>query len=134
VSPRTHLLVSRRRADPRARRYYNIPANISTVVDLLEAKHISWAAYAESMPTDASDAFYADSKNYLDPSAPDYSYYVRKHNPLVIYDSVGKNASRMPFIRNFNDFANDMANATLPQWMFVTPNMVRSARSRWTAC
>ncbi|KAJ7921779.1 hypothetical protein B0H13DRAFT_1866384 [Mycena leptocephala] len=27
-------------------------------------------------------------------------------------------------IRMFNDFANDVVNGTLPQWVFVTPNMM----------
>lgn len=31
---------------------YHIPSNISTVIDLLEDKKISWATYQESMPTD----------------------------------------------------------------------------------
>jgi phospholipase C len=113
--------------------YYNIPSNISTVVDLLEAKNISWAEYQENMPTEASPVYSYASTNYLNASAPNYSYYQRKHNPLVIYDSVGKNASRMPFIRNFNDFANDLSNATLPQWMFVTPNMVRGPDLAWSS-
>ena len=33
--------------------YYHIPENISTVVDLLDEKGISWATYQENMPTDA---------------------------------------------------------------------------------
>ncbi|KAJ6477814.1 hypothetical protein C8R47DRAFT_1051421 [Mycena vitilis] len=31
---------------------YHVPANISTVVDLLEDKGVSWATYQESMPED----------------------------------------------------------------------------------
>ncbi|KAJ7928165.1 hypothetical protein B0H13DRAFT_1597788, partial [Mycena leptocephala] len=31
---------------------YNIPSNISTVVDLLEDKHVSWATHQENMPAD----------------------------------------------------------------------------------
>ncbi|KAI5987228.1 phosphoesterase family-domain-containing protein [Pisolithus albus] len=85
-----------------------IPANVSTVVDLLEAKGISWAEYQENMPTDGylGDGF----------TNPDnYTYYRRKHNPLVSYDSVNQNPTRLDRIRNFNDFAYD--------WFFVTPNM-----------
>ena len=33
--------------------YYHIPSNISTIVDLLEAKNISWATYQENMPRTA---------------------------------------------------------------------------------
>ena len=31
--------------------------SISTIVDLLEAKNISWASYQESMPTDGFQGF-----------------------------------------------------------------------------
>jgi hypothetical protein len=31
---------------------YHIPSNISTVVDLLEDKGITWATYQENMPAD----------------------------------------------------------------------------------
>jgi hypothetical protein len=31
---------------------YHVPSNISCVVDILEDKHVSWATYQESLPTD----------------------------------------------------------------------------------
>ncbi|KAF8446354.1 phosphoesterase family-domain-containing protein [Boletus edulis BED1] len=93
-----------------------IPTNISTVVDLLEQKSISWGEYQENMPSDGYGGFnYTNSNNY--------TYYVRKHNPLVIYNSVGLNSTRAARIRNFNDFAVDLGNNTIPQWVFVTPNL-----------
>ncbi|KAH9991860.1 phosphoesterase family-domain-containing protein [Russula vinacea] len=103
---------------------YNIPPNISTVVDLLEAKNISWASYQENIPFDGYEGFNYTSKNYVNTSAPDYVYYVRKHNPTIIYDSVASVPSRLARHRNFNDFAADVNASALPQWMFVTPNMV----------
>jgi Phosphoesterase family len=50
--------------------------------------------------------------------------YVRKHDPLIIYDSITSVPSRRARIRNFNDFAVDVNNSALPQWVFVTPNML----------
>jgi hypothetical protein len=79
-----------------------IPNNMSTVVDLLDEKDISWAMYQENMPTDDYAGF-----NFTNPDG--YTYYVRKHNPLVIYDSVALNSTRGPRIRNFNDFAVDVS-------------------------
>ena len=64
------------------------------------------------------------SVNYLNTSAPPYTFWVRKHDPLIIYDSIAENATRRANIRNFNDFAVDVNASALPQWMFVTPNMV----------
>ncbi|KAJ7155105.1 phosphoesterase family-domain-containing protein [Mycena filopes] len=107
---------------------YHIPANISCVVDLLEDKNISWATYQENMPT---DGFYGSSysaPDYISPSSGRlYPYYLRKHNPLIIYDAVSQSPRRTTRIRTFNDFANDVVNGTLPQWVFVTPNMVNDA-------
>jgi hypothetical protein len=128
---------------------YHIPSNISTVVDLLEDKHVSWATYQENMPTDGFSGFecvptylYQPSMllppdassltraysylapNYISPTSTPYPYYVRKHNPLIIYDAVSQDPQRVKRIRTFNDFANDVVNGTLPQWVFVTPNMV----------
>ncbi|KAF9234977.1 phosphoesterase family-domain-containing protein [Melanogaster broomeanus] len=98
----------------------NVPNNISTVVDLLEEKGVSWSSYQENMPTDGYAGF-----NYTNPD--NYTYYVRKHNPLVIFDSVGLNTTRAARIRNFNDFAVDVNNNSLSQWIFVTPNLRNDA-------
>ncbi|KAG6375775.1 phosphoesterase family-domain-containing protein [Boletus reticuloceps] len=94
-----------------------IPSNVSTIVDLLELKGISWSSYLENMPTDGYQGY-----SYTNPDG--YTYYVRKHNPLVVYDSVGMNATRGARLRNFNDFAVDVDNDALPQWIFITPNLL----------
>ncbi|KAJ7065136.1 phosphoesterase family-domain-containing protein [Mycena belliarum] len=106
---------------------YHIPSNISTVIDLLEAKCVTWATYQENMPEDGYYGFTYTAENYGNSSAAPYTYYVRKHNPLIIYDSVSQDAARVKNIRTFNDFANDAVNGTLPQWIFVTPNMINDA-------
>ncbi|KAF9243721.1 phosphoesterase family-domain-containing protein [Melanogaster broomeanus] len=81
----------------------DVPTNISTIVDLLEKRGVSWSSYQENMPTDGYTGF-----SFANPDG--YTYYVRKHNPLVIYDSIGLNTTRAKRIRNFNDFAVDVSN------------------------
>lgn len=49
--------------------------------------------------------------------------YVRKHNPLIRYESVYNNDTRLSLIKNFTSFRADLAAQTLPQWSFITPNM-----------
>ncbi|KAG6834519.1 hypothetical protein C0991_004742 [Blastosporella zonata] len=49
--------------------------------------------------------------------------YMRKHNPLVIYDSVNTVPERLAKIKNFTLFEEDLAAKALPQWFFMTPNM-----------
>ncbi|KAI0032173.1 phosphoesterase family-domain-containing protein, partial [Vararia minispora EC-137] len=104
-----------------------VPAAIPTVVDLLEREGIGWAAYQENMPTDGYTGFSFASTNYLDGSRPAYTYYARKHNPTISYESVARVPSRAVRHRNFNDFAADVNASALPQWVFVTPNLVNDA-------
>jgi len=39
------------------------------------------------------------------------------------YDSVTSNTERLAKCKNFTMFYSDLENDTLPQWMFITPNM-----------
>ncbi|KAI0657500.1 phosphoesterase family-domain-containing protein [Cubamyces menziesii] len=103
--------------------FYHIPQNVSTIVDLLEAKNISWGSYQENMPSDGFTGFNFTQKNYLT-NQGEYTYYVRKHNGLIVFDSVANVTSRALRIRNFNDFANDLKANDIPQWNFITPNLV----------
>lgn len=112
---------------------HRIPANISSVVDLLEEKGISWGEYQEDMPVTGFQGF-----EQLAPSGA--NDYVRKHkcvmklwfmeaitnslfSPLIIFDSVANLSSRADQIKNFTLFEQDLAKDDLPQWMFITPNM-----------
>jgi len=97
-----------------------IPANVSTVVDLLESKGITWAEYQEGMPSTGFTGF-----DFNDPDGA--NKYVRKHNPLIIYNSVADIPARTANIKNFTLFEQDLNNNDLPQWMFITPNMTNDA-------
>jgi acid phosphatase len=96
--------------------FLRIPDDVSSVVDLLDTKGISWGEYQEDEPYPGYQGF-----NYSKTSAADY---VRKHNPLILYDSVTKNDTRLNLIKGFDDFKNDVSKKTLPQWSFLTPNML----------
>lgn len=78
------------------------------------------------MPVDGYSGFNFTQKDYHDDEG-NYTYYVRKHNPLIIFDSVAGVESRANQNRNFNDFAADVNASALPQWVFVTPNLVNDA-------
>ncbi|KAF2643485.1 hypothetical protein P280DRAFT_467508 [Massarina eburnea CBS 473.64] len=95
----------------------NVPSNVSTVVDLLEAKGISWGEYQEDMPYTGFEGFeYRNQKTGA-------NAYVRKHNPAVLYDSVADSTDRLSRTKNLTEFQKDLEADTLPQWMFITPNM-----------
>lgn len=125
--------------------FYHLPTNVTTLFDLMDAgdssgKPISYACYQENMPYSGFTAFNYTQKNYISPSSADYVYYVRKHNPCAISDYVSSNKTRAQLTnRNFNDLAVDVGNNTLPEWMFITPNLVNDGHdttaaffSNWT--
>ena len=87
------------------------------MVDLLDLKGISWAEYQEDIPYPGFQGFnYSNQKTFAND-------YVRKHNPLISFDSVTQNATRLELIKGFTALGEDLANQRLPQWAFITPNM-----------
>ncbi|KAK0614916.1 phosphoesterase family-domain-containing protein [Bombardia bombarda] len=96
--------------------FQRISSSTKTVVDLLDTAGISWGIYQEHSPY---TGFQANWKNQVS-GADDY---VRKHNPLISYDSVTSDINRLAKSKNFTQFDKDLAANKLPQWMFITPNM-----------
>ncbi|EFX06642.1 acid phosphatase phoa [Grosmannia clavigera kw1407] len=94
-----------------------VDQNITTLMDLLDDRGISWGEYQEDQPYAGFEGFgYVNQKT----GANDY---VRKHNPAVLYDSVTRFPERAAQIKNLTAFYDDLEDGTLPQWMFITPNM-----------
>lgn len=99
-------------------RFIALPSNISTVVDLLETKDVTWGEYQENLPYTGFQGFnYSNQTNFQ-------NNYVRKHNPLILYDSVAQNQTRLGNIKNFTMFQEDLDKKTLPQFIHITPNML----------
>ncbi|KGQ04061.1 putative acid phosphatase [Beauveria bassiana D1-5] len=104
-------------------RVIDSPAEVATVIDLLESKDISWAHYQEDMPyTGFEGGSYKNSRGRND--------YVRKHNPGIMHKSVTDSYERLGRIKNMShidtsrsEFHKDLKKNALPQWMFITPNM-----------
>jgi phospholipase C len=109
--------------------FKRIDANVSTLVDLLEDKGISWSTYQEDMPYSGFEGKgYVNQKN----KANDY---VRKHHPTIIFDA-NTTPERLANQKNISMtnkdasmFHKDLAEGKLPQWMFITPNMVRGSQT-----
>jgi acid phosphatase len=97
--------------------FIQVDKNVSTVIDLLEDKGISWGHYQEDQPFSGFEGFawvnHANGKND----------YVRKHNPAVNFNSNAGRLDRLSVIKNLTMFYKDLESRKLPQWMFVTPNM-----------
>jgi len=89
---------------------YNIDAQ--NLVDLLEAKNISWKSYQEDYPGDC----------YADDTIPS-RLYKRKHNPFISFDNIRNDPERCAKIVNSDELAVDIEKGTVPQYSFYTPNM-----------
>ncbi|XRM40826.1 hypothetical protein ABZX51_004134 [Aspergillus tubingensis] len=101
--------------------FHDIPSNVSTLADLLNPKGISWAHYQEHLPYPGFQGYnYSNQKT----GANDY---MRKHDPLVMFDKISSNDTALRLIKNFTSFEEDMKNKVLPQWAFITPNMTNDA-------
>lgn len=98
--------------------YYNIPANVSSIFDLLEKKGLSWKMYQENIPSIGNTDYRVGT-------------YVRKHNPAASFDSIGLNKTRLQnivdgkkgeIINLYSFIIGDQLNkdieaGTLPNWM-----------------
>ena len=91
--------------------HLDIPATVATVVDLLDDAGISWGEYQEDMPY---TGFTGDS--WVNPETQ-ANMYVRKHNPLVIFDSVRLRPERLQLLKNTTVFDSDLQGEQLPQWV-----------------
>ncbi|KAI1506223.1 phosphoesterase family-domain-containing protein [Biscogniauxia marginata] len=93
-----------------------IPSNVSTVVDLLATRRISWKGYFEGIP---GPGYMAEGSVSSDGTWD----YVRKHNPFVSYDSINLDGARLANLVSFDDFKRDLAARTVPQFVMMSPDM-----------
>ena len=87
----------------------------SNLVDLLEARHVSWKAYQEDYPGNCFAGSVATGK--------DGGLYARKHNPFISFDDIRNDPARCANIVDARELDADIANGQLPQFSFYTPNM-----------
>ena len=87
------------------------PATTKSLVSLIQDKGLTWKAYMESMP---SPCYNADT----------YPYDV-SHDPFVYYNSITINASYgASHVVDFNEFRSDISSNTLPNFVWITPNVL----------
>jgi hypothetical protein len=87
------------------------------LVDQLEARHVSWDAYMDTLPANKLDRF--------GPTLADgtvVQLYAKKHNPFVLFDDVASNPARMSHVRDYGQLASDLNTGRAPQFVWITPN------------
>ncbi|NYG08667.1 hypothetical protein BJ986_003154 [Phycicoccus badiiscoriae] len=89
------------------------------IVDQLEAKHRSWKAYMQSMPTAGFQGEYAPVVN-----GTTVKLYAQKHNPFMYFSDINSPGNPrlskiVPFEHNFNA---DLASGHVPNFVWVSPD------------
>ncbi|KAG7291377.1 hypothetical protein NEMBOFW57_001395 [Staphylotrichum longicolle] len=100
--------------------FRRIGSSTKSIVDLLEAKGVSWSVYGEDQPYSGFEGNWVNQKTGK-------ADYVRKHNPVMSFDSVTSDVNRLAKCKNLTMFDKELAANKLPQWMFITPNMTNDA-------
>jgi hypothetical protein len=87
----------------------------TNLVDQLEARHKSWAAYMEAMPADNKTTdYWPDSSNKL---------YASKHNPFALFNDIRNDPARMANVKTYDALAGDLAQSnTTPDFAFIVPD------------
>lgn len=85
------------------------------IVDLLEAKNISWKTYQEQYPGGCNKQM-------------DIGDYARKHNPFMSYNNIQKDKNRCAHIVNSQELDKDIQKDQVPQYVFYTPNVSKHPR------
>ena len=84
--------------------------NVKNVPDEVFESGRTWKAYFESMPAPCTTT--------------DSGLYVQKHNPFVHYQDIVGNATRCRnHVLPLSVFSTDLANNTLPSYVWITPNL-----------
>jgi hypothetical protein len=70
---------------------------------------LGWKAYQEDLPSPGYTGYTAHNGSY-----------VRKHDPAIIFDSIGLNATRAANVVPATELASDIAAGLVPEWVFYT--------------
>ncbi len=104
--------------------------NVSTIVNQLEGKGLTWKGYMEDMGNDAyresatcgqPARYFADSTQ----KAEKGDQYAARHNPFVYFYSIVDDwPDCAAHVVNFSALATDLKhNGTTPNYVFITPNL-----------
>lgn len=108
------------------------PLMQETLVDLLEAKDVSWKAYMEAYPGDPWNKAWENPtypakeqpiNQYPPKGAKDLSRYYRKHNAFASFHTIQRDENRWNKIVSDTDFWKDVTNNSLPEYSWFTPDI-----------
>src|SRR5579859_97668 len=112
---------------------------VTSIVDLLEAKGLTWKSYAENLQP--VDIFQPPAVMFPPPDppfppigpnpAPDSDpLFARRHVPFLCFPNIVNNPARAANIVNAQDtFESDLASGKLPNYSWYSPNLINDGHS-----
>lgn len=100
---------------------------VTSIVDLLEARGLSWKAYAEDLPPDYIVNAVAGFPSGTIPD--DQGNFARKHVPFLSFPNIIQNPGRAANIVDAKQFQLDLAAGALPSYSWYTPNLINDGHS-----
>lgn len=91
------------------------------VVDQLEAHHMTWKAYMQSIPSVGFTGEYAPVDTVQGQQVPRKLYAV-KHNPFFYFSDIRNNPARMQLVVPFTQFAQDITSSNVPNFVWISPD------------
>jgi hypothetical protein len=98
----------------------DVTIDVPNIVDQLESQGKTWTAYMQSLSLCTTKLDHACG-NQL---------YERKHNPFVSYTDVQTNAARMAKIVDSSQLSTDLANNTVPNYVWISPDQCHDMHGR----
>lgn len=101
--------------------------NHTNLVDQLQAHHLSWKGYMESMPTAGFKGYwYPDNEPAgTAPSVtPPDALYAVKHNPFTLMTDIVNNPDRLQQVVPFSQLKNDLESGHVPNFAWISPNVI----------
>jgi len=100
----------------------DVTIDVPNIVDQLEKHSKSWKAYMQSLSLcPNSDPLQHACGNQL---------YERKHDPFVSYADVQNSPARLANIVDFSQFSTDLANNTVPNYSWISPDQCNDMHGR----
>ena len=100
--------------------------NHTNIVDQLEASHITWKAYMESMPSAGYTGYwYPDNlPSGTSPSTtPSNALYAKKHNPFMLFNDIAASPARASNVVPLSQLTTDLQTNQVPQFVWISPNV-----------
>jgi len=97
--------------------------NHENIVDQLEAAHVSWKAYMQSIPFPGD--LVDETPNGL---------YVRKHDPFLMYPDVYTDPGRAGNVVPLRQLGRDLSSGSVPRFAWISPNICDDMHGGAAAC